>query len=148
MRKDFILFCFVLFLFSQSDILAQTSENSLHNKWKVVFDEGKYIREMSDAEWEGFKQLSVLERRSIMQKMKKEAEGAVFEFTVDKKFAVYLNGETIESGTWELKPDGKTIIAKNDNGFQDKIVLKRFTANQIIFDSEQYGREVVLVPLQ
>ncbi len=143
-NKSCVVFFLVLGSFITSQ--AQISPSLLDKKWKVVFDEYRHVRYMSEPEWESFKLLPDYKRRNVLENMKAEAEKAVFMFGADFSFEVTLSGETVEQGRWELKPDGRTIIARNEVGYEDRITLIDVSSDRLILSSEQYGQEVVLVP--
>lgn len=145
--KSALIFCSFLLLTAYNTSYAQIQTNLLDTKWKVVFDKYTYVANMSEAEWQAHRQKSVEEREKFLNRMKEEAERSVFIFGSDLSFTVMLDGEILEQGEWLLQSDGKTIIAKNDRGFEDIITLKEVGQNKIVIDSKQYGQEVVLIPL-
>lgn len=142
----FISIFFYLIMFSNT-IYAQIPKELLNQQWQVEFDAYRHIRNMGESEWEDYKNLSVLERKKIVESMRQQAKQATFEFHDNQTFRVKLLGEVIEEGNWKVHEDGKTIIAYNQKGYEDKITIRSIQTDKIIIDSEQYGQEVVLVPM-
>lgn len=138
----------LLLLVGYQQTHAQISTDLLDTKWKVVFDKYNYVSNMSEAEWDAHRRRSIDEREAFLKRMKEEAERAVFVFGSDLSFTVLMDGEVLEQGEWTLQADGKTIIAKNERGFEDVITLKDVKKERIVINSKQYGQEVVLIPLK
>ncbi len=127
---------------------AQITADLLDKKWQVQFDVYEHIRNMNESQWAAYSKLSVSKRREIESQMKKDAASSLFEFNSNFTFKVSKNGELLEEGQWMIQSDGKTIIAKNDNGFEDKIILLDVSPQKMVISSEQYGQNVTLVPLK
>ena len=141
-----ILITFV-FNITPSQAQIQISPDLFTKVWQVDFDEDRFIKNMSEDEWNSFKQLSTSQRHRLVSSMKTEATSTTFEFKLDQHFIVRKSGEVLEEGKWELQADGKTIIAKNDKGFEDIIELVEVNKEKMVLNSKEYGQELVLIPL-
>lgn len=148
MKKSLILILSLAFFFLNFSAKAQITADLLDKKWQVEFDVYEHIRNMNESQWAAYSKLSVSKRREIESQMKKDAASSLFEFKSDFTFKVSKSGELLEEGKWMIQSDGKTIIAKNDNGFEDKITLLEVSPQKMIISSEQYGQNVTLIPLK
>ncbi|MDX2303662.1 MAG: hypothetical protein NW226_12730 [Microscillaceae bacterium] len=138
--------CFMCSIHTQAQIKINAE---LFNKtWKVDFDQDRYIKNMSQDEWTAFISLTTTQRHTLVTSMSHEASLTTFEFKADRRFVVRKSGEILEEGEWVLQPDGKTIIAKNDKGFEDIIELLELSMKKMVFNSKEYGQELVLVPVE
>ena len=147
--KNLVLIAIILaFGSTQTTAQIQISADLFTKTWKVDFDEDRYIRNMSDDEWNSFKKLTTTQRHQLVSSLKQEASSTTFEFKANRNFIVRKSGEILEEGKWELQSDGKTIIARNDKGFEDLIELLELNQDKLVINSQQYGQELILLPLK
>ncbi len=148
MKKYLLILFAIAITSSHFSAKAQISPELLDKTWQVQFDMDEYIRNMSESQFSAFSKLSVSKRREIETQMQQDAASSLFEFKSDFTFKVSKNGDILEQGQWMIQQDGKTIIAKNSEGFEDKITLLEVSKDRLVMSSEQYGQSVVLVPLK
>ncbi len=143
-----ILCLALLAIHSQAWSQVQLNPQLFTKKWQVIFDKEVHLKHMPAAEKEAFERLSAAQQEASLNQLKMDAENTVFEFKLspERIFRVYMAGEVLEEGTWKLQ--GKTIIATNQQGFQEHITLLEANNDKIKVDTEQYGREITLVPLE
>jgi hypothetical protein len=63
-------------------------------------------------------------------------------------YKIYKRDETIESGSYQFKSDGKDLVTKDANGEEDSIELAKLTSSEMEFKVRyQETPESVKVPL-
>lgn len=122
---------------------SSPKERLLTKKWKIVFNQESYIKNMTKEEKELYDKLPKEQKKAAIKDLDLAAKNT-FEFKKDYTFELLLRGaneekpEKKQAGTWSLNAEGNILILipakkkKEDKVEKDELTIKELTETKLV----------------